>query len=88
MSEPKKVRRWYYECDIGYGCEMEHEEGDFVFYTDYKMLESENDRLKANVERLTKAGDAMADGYQNGDWNERMIFNRISAWNAAKGVQS
>jgi len=44
----------------------------------------EYDRLKAKVERLTKAGDAIAYGYQNGDWNERKIANRVSAWEDAK----
>jgi hypothetical protein len=43
--------------------------------------------LQAEVERLRKAGDDLAYGYQNGDWNERMILSRIHAWLAAKGVQ-
>jgi len=47
-------------------------------------LEAENARLKAEVERLTKAGDAMAD---------RLIYQgypeTVQRWNAAKeGKQS
>jgi len=44
-----------------------------------KMVEAENARLKAEVERLTKAGDKMAD---------RLIYQgypaTVPAWNAAK----
>ena len=59
----------------------EAEKGKYVEYADYA-------RLKAEVERLTKAGDEIAYGYQNGDWNERKIANRVSAWeDAKKGVQ-
>jgi len=35
-------------------------EGQFIDYDDYAKLQEENARLKAEVERLTKAGDAMA----------------------------
>ena len=65
---------------VGSGVVRTDPKGDLVLYVDYA-------RLKAEVERLTKAGDDLADGYQNGDWNERMIFKRISAWNSAKGGQ-
>jgi hypothetical protein len=48
-------------------------------------LNAENARLKAEVERLTKAGDAMASGLQG------MAGERPKAladeWNDAKGVQ-
>jgi hypothetical protein len=44
-------------------------------------LQVENARLKAEVERLTKAGDAMADSI-NGDYNYSLPC--IEAWNAAK----
>jgi cell division septum initiation protein DivIVA len=48
-----------------------------------RKLLDENARLQAQVERLTKAGDAMADefnfiGSSNGG------FNSIEQWNAAK----
>jgi hypothetical protein len=57
-------------------------------------LEAENARLKAEVGRLTKAGDAMAEIFKNEMDNEpdcvgylqEQLFNR---WNAAKeGKQS
>jgi predicted nucleic acid-binding Zn-ribbon protein len=52
------------------------EKSDGVVWT----LSVENARLKAEVERLTKAGDVMATMLQ---------FDEVSkAWNAAKGVQS
>ena len=47
-------------------------------------LKAENARLKAEVERLTKAGDAMA----------KLLSccgnpqSEVRGWNAAKGVQS
>ena len=56
-----------------------------------KQLEAENARLKAEVERLTKAGDEMANNIP------RMVTCQVTsdeavelrdAWNAAKGVQS
>ncbi len=40
-------------------------------------------RLKSDVERLTKAGDAMALNLTHIGWNIC-----VEAWNAAKGVQS
>ena len=43
-----------------------------------------NEKLQIQIERLTKAGDELVYGYQNGDWNERMIAIRTSEWNAAK----
>jgi uncharacterized protein (UPF0147 family) len=53
-------------------------------------LEAENARLKAEVERLTKAGDAMASSIQ---FNEEMakdyngptiVHQSVQRWNAAK----
>ena len=41
------------------------------------LLEAENARLKAEVERLTKAGDAMADWFFDSD-------SLVKDWNAAK----
>jgi hypothetical protein len=69
MSEPKRYRldpESYL---------AEHPQGDFVDYQDYA-------RLKAKVERLRKAGDAMA------DWMDELGSPRavpfFQAWNAAK----
>ena len=62
----------------------EHPQGDFIDYQDYA-------RLKAEVERLTKAGDGlyksmleigcneMADNFQYDAW-----WGSMNAWNAAK----
>jgi hypothetical protein len=55
-------------------------------YTAIRVKEEEKARLKAEVERLTKAGDwMMADliPYQQFDG-----FKSVKDWNAAKGVQS
>ena len=54
----------------------EHPQGEFIDYQDYA-------RLKAEVKRLTKAGDAMAEefsfiGSPDGG------FNSIEHWHAAK----
>ena len=49
-----------------------------------KDLNAENARLKAEVERLTKAGDAMAADLIG----EFGSYNSVDEWNAAKGVQS
>ena len=50
-----------------------------------KASMQENARLKAEVERLTKAGDAMQEDLliQVWPWN-RKHFQSINAWNAAK----
>ena len=58
--------------------------GPFVSYDNsYAPLEAENARLKAEIERLTKAADAMA---------ARLMYHgypqTVQAWNEAKGVQS
>ena len=62
---------------------VDNKEGKLCEYRDYVKLEAENARLKAEVERLTKAGDAMADMV---DWEvpyERR--KKLEAeWNAAK----
>jgi hypothetical protein len=54
------------------------EDGLFVAYQDYEKLKAENDRLR-------KAGDAMADIL---DKHERIVFGKPCAeaekWNAAK----
>ena len=52
MSDPKRYERCYHKDYIPEGME-EHYNGKWVKWEDYN-------RLKAEVERLTKAGDAMA----------------------------
>jgi cell division protein FtsB len=51
-------------------------------------LQAENARLKAEVERLTKAGDAMAKEWVNCESLYHGNEDFIEAWHAAKGVQS
>ena len=62
----------------------EHPAGEFVRWSDYA-------RLKAEVERLTKAGDAMAkrtEFFQK-RWDADELCQEVEAWNAAKeGKQS
>lgn len=58
------VKRYFTEC--GYGCahgSYEDPEGEWVDYNDHV---AEVTRLKAEVERLRKAGDAMAETLKNG----------------------
>jgi len=48
-------------------------------------LEAENARLKAEVERLTKAGDAMLAEWASGDEKDAQNFLKaLVIWNAAK----
>ena len=78
---------------------VETEAGDWIRYVDYAILRSvaednkreceatriENARLKAEVERLTKAGDAMVSEWASGE--EKGAKNFLKAlviWNAAK----
>jgi hypothetical protein len=83
MSEPIRYSMSWGkdEDDCIYVSPTERANGDWVKYADYA-------RLKAEVERLTKAGDAMAFSlYVNP--NTRETCNpEIKLWNAAKGVQS
>jgi hypothetical protein len=51
-----------------------------------KDLNAENARLKAEVERLTKAGNNLARYAINRD--KDMEIKEVEAWNKAKGVQS
>ena len=62
----------------------------FVLLSDYRHLKAETDNLKAEVERLTKAGDTMASSIQ---FNEEMakdyngptiVHQSVQRWNAAK----
>ena len=81
-----------------------HEQGDYVEFRDYQWLltekqrlDAENARLKAEVERLTKAGDALAGKAirleYNNYWSEYekvedVCIDEVEAWHKAKGVQS
>jgi hypothetical protein len=48
-------------------------------------LQEENARLKAEVERLTKAGDAMLSEWASGDEKDAKNFLKaLVIWNAAK----
>jgi len=50
-----------------------------------KELEAENARLKAEVERLTKAGDAMISEWASGEEKDgRNFLKALVIWNAAK----
>jgi len=62
------------------------EKSDGVVWT----LSVENARLKAEVERLTKAGDAMQTrlNFFQKRWDNDELCEEAEAWNAAKGVQS
>ncbi len=54
----------------------------FVLLSDYR-------HLKAEVERLTKAGDAMLSEWSNGDEKDAKNFLKaLAIWHTAKGVQS
>ena len=74
-----------------------HERVDCLSVTNLKKqlteADAENARLKAEVERLTKAGDAMAEWlkvYDNAPFNDPPITcGEMEDWNAAKeGKQS
>ena len=75
------VKRFYWDTPSEYGHAEEHPEGELVWWTYYAKLESENVKLKAEVDRLRKAGDEML-----GDYNETGVIFPPSedAWNAAK----
>ncbi len=86
MSEPKRYQPVVQCVEPSYQAQMiepkvmEFSEGEYVLHSDYA-------RLKAEVERLTKAGDVMATGLQG------MAGERPKAladeWNdAKKGGQS
>ena len=77
MSDPKRYAIRGFSAAL-----VEEDNGVFVRYEDYA-------RLKAEVERLTKAGDTMADAYlEEYRFNTLMIPpiipDEIEAWNAAK----
>ena len=73
----------------------EHPEGEMVYFEDYVTLWAENARLKAEVERLRKAGDDMASSIQFNEEMEKdydgptIVHPSVERWNAAKeGKQS
>ena len=54
------VKRFYWDTPSEYGHAEEHPEGELVWWKDYAKLEAENVRLMSQLERMHKAGDAMA----------------------------
>jgi hypothetical protein len=53
------------------------------------MEPREHARLQSEVERLTKAGDAMLSEWSSGDEKDAKNFLKaLAIWHAAKGVQS
>jgi len=68
---------------VAWGRSLEH---------DKRLLEEENARLKSEVERLTKAGDAMEMTLQadfNGcPYEPTIVREAMIYWRKAKGVQS
>ena len=88
MSEPKRYA-WEVNAENDFDL-IEHSEGEYVRYADYA-------RLKAEVERLTKAGDALAGKAISLEYNdywseyekvEDVCIDEVEAWHKAKGVQS
>ena len=81
---------------------IEDKDGKYVEYADYARLKAEvewlkefydlsitpNRELQAQVERLTKAGDAMLAEWKNTQAGHYSLDEAESAWHAAKGVQS
>ena len=68
-----------------------HPEGEMVYFDDYVDLWAEKERLKAEVERLTKAGDVMLLALWLGvdEYSKEQKEKAEQAWNEAKeGKQS
>ena len=103
MSETKRYSMMWGKDEDGciYVSPFEHLHGDWVRHGDYARLhsqfansEQENARLKAEVERLRKAGDAMNEVIRSVDHtkpschaNHKMTdaeYEAVQAWNAAK----
>jgi hypothetical protein len=80
MSEPKRYLAKISWTQIE---TEEHPAGEFVRWSDYA-------RLKAEVERLRKAGDELLHEWSSGDEKEaRNFMKALVIWNAAKeGKQS
>ena len=88
MSEPKRYQPVVQCVEPSYQAQMiepkvmEFSEGEYVLHSDYA-------RLKAEVERLTKAGDAMLSEWSSGDEKDAKNFLKaLVIWHTAKGVQS
>ena len=86
MSDPSQVVRWDVIPIEGEDDDVIHRqsaEGMFVHYADYAKLKAENERLR-------KAGDSVVAAYCAGDanvekWKEYPV---VREWLAAKGGQS
>ena len=65
---------------------VDDKEGKLCEYRDYLKLEAENERLQAEVERLRKAGDAMAAliKYEPGVNTFDPVPQVVKKWNEAK----
>ena len=65
---------------------VDDKEGKLCEYRDYLKLEAENERLQAEVERLRKAGDALASliKYEPGVNTFDPVPQVVKKWNAAK----
>ena len=75
MSEPM---RFSFKHHGQLSCIEHCPEGEYVLHEDYA-------RLKAEVERLTKAGDAMLSEWSSGDEKDAKNFRKaLVIWNAAK----
>ena len=60
-----------------------------LYKSEMLLAVAEVERLRAEVERLTKAGDAMIDEWSSGDEKDAKNFLKaLAIWHAAKGVQS
>ena len=85
MSNEPKRYDFFYNHNFACVDKVESPQGDYVHYDDYA-------RLKAEIERLTKAGDAMARFINRETWwkiGGRNDSPNVSKWNAAKeGKQS
>jgi hypothetical protein len=106
-EEPPHIEGQRHLC-CGYDAYMRpFDKGNWVAYEDYAKLrmerihdlnqigglQEENARLKAEVERLTKAGDEMAFHYHQlelrvGNYSFSVKAPSIQAWEKAKEVQS
>jgi len=88
MDTPSVI---FYEHDINDSQVRSLSKGVLNLGNECRALAEENDRLKAEVERLTKAGDAMAkqtEFFQK-RWDADELCQEVEAWNAAKeGKQS
>ena len=88
MSEQMKWgQRWNINDD---GVMVMSDTGSWVENAYYEYLKADNARLKAEVERLRKAGDELLREWSSGDETDARNFKKgLVLWNAAKeGKQS